>query len=166
MKKFLKQLKENKKGFTLIEMIVVIAIIGVLAAILVPSMSGYLSTAKASKKEANARTVYTAAQAAVTALEITGGESGTIYKKTDTTLNTDLFNKIIKLIGQSNYDKFQDIEVTVDANGAVTEVTVKENANDAGFTYPKNSSTNNGGSGGSGGSDGSDGSDGSGGSGS
>ena len=36
----------RKKGFTLIELIVVIAIIGVLAALLVPVMVGYVAKAK------------------------------------------------------------------------------------------------------------------------
>jgi len=36
----------NKKGFTLVELVVVIAIIGVLAAILVPTMMSYIRKAQ------------------------------------------------------------------------------------------------------------------------
>ena len=145
MKKFLKQLKQNKKGFTLIEMIVVIAIIGILAAILVPSMSGYLSTARASKQEANARTIYTAAQAAVTSLETaTTAVNGTYAKTSDATkagTGKDLFDKIKDLVGETNYAKFSEIKVQVTNGGvdgiSVTEKGTEEGKNGATTTYPK-----------------------------
>jgi prepilin-type N-terminal cleavage/methylation domain-containing protein len=48
----------NKKGFTLIELIVVIAILAILALILVPSITGYIAKAEAAKNQANARAEY------------------------------------------------------------------------------------------------------------
>ena len=56
--------KTNKKGFTLIELIVVIAILAILAMILVPSLTGYIGKSKQSVANANARSCYTAGVAA------------------------------------------------------------------------------------------------------
>ena len=50
------------KGFTLVELIVVLAILAILAAMLVPSLTGYIDKAKKAKSLANARGFLNAAQ--------------------------------------------------------------------------------------------------------
>lgn len=52
----------KQKGFTLVELIVVLAILAVLSAIMVPSLTGYIDKAKNTQLLSIARSVYTAAQ--------------------------------------------------------------------------------------------------------
>lgn len=54
--------RENKKGFTLVEVIVVLVILAILAAILIPSMIGWINKAEEKSAIVEARTMVLAAQ--------------------------------------------------------------------------------------------------------
>lgn len=58
--------KTGKKGFTLTELIVVLVIMGIIAAIAVPLFTNYWRNAEFRKNEENARTVYLAAESKLT----------------------------------------------------------------------------------------------------
>lgn len=111
---------KNKKAFTLIELIVVIAIIGVLVAILVPTMTGFVDQAEQATADANARTIYSIAQAQATF----GTLNGTEY--TAETLKTAIAGEVGDMQG--------DFTLTVSDN-VVTLVTYVDG--DTTGTYPK-----------------------------
>ena len=51
--------KSNKKGFTLVELVIVIAVVAILAGILIPTFSGVTKDAKDAALDTDAKTLYT-----------------------------------------------------------------------------------------------------------
>lgn len=76
--------KNKKKGFTLIELVIVIAILAILAAILIPSISGYVNKANDARNQANGRSVYMAATLAVSENEDTEKQKAAASSLSDT----------------------------------------------------------------------------------
>ena len=77
--------KNNKKGFTLVELIVVLVILAILAALLVPALTGYIDRAKKKQVVAETRQAVMAAQ--------TMADENYADGKTDTENQTDLNTK-------------------------------------------------------------------------
>ena len=63
MKGLIKKVRENKKGFTLAELLVVVAIVGILVAISIPVFTAQLSKARKATNQANLRAAKAAAVA-------------------------------------------------------------------------------------------------------
>lgn len=57
----LNKMKQNKKGFTLVELIIAIVILAILAAILIPSFIGYVNKANDAQALVEGRAAYLAA---------------------------------------------------------------------------------------------------------
>ncbi len=103
----------NKKGMTLVEVIVVLVILAILAAVLVPTMIGWIDKANDKTSSAEARAVYLAAQTLASekyALgeKVDGSDSGFLGEV------ADLADVDVK-----------DIKKIVVSNGKVTKVEYK-----------------------------------------
>lgn len=119
MEWFVKALNKDERGFTLIELIVVIAILGVLAAIAVPNVTGVLSKSKIQADKANAAILAQAAQRYYIE-QTTPPASGTSITPTD--LKTAGY---INNVPKDQYNG--DFKITFGDNGSVTVTDSKGN---------------------------------------
>lgn len=111
--------KNNKKGFTLIELIIVIAILGILAAILVPSMLNIVNNASDQVNESNARALYSIAQSANVKLTVEGTPPGDDTYTSAADGATAIMTEIAANLG-AGFDAAYTVTVT---GGTVTSVT-------------------------------------------
>lgn len=80
-------MKKNNKGFTLVELIVVLVILAILAAILVPALLGYIDKARNSQYEEEAHSILTAVQANATEQYAKGASAATDVSSITTYVN-------------------------------------------------------------------------------
>lgn len=131
----------NKKGFTLVELIVVIVIIAILAAALVTSLIGYINKASDTTALVEAQNAYTAAQAVITediatkATPAYVAASGTITNEGETADEvTALEAQINEYLGADNAATAKVKTVTLDSKGTITAFDYLVNGRTVSFT--------------------------------
>lgn len=107
----------KNKGFTLVELTVVLAIVGVLAAILVPTLMGYVKKTRLKTANANAKTVYNVVAEAVADIDANEGSvdwtaaAGTYNGSVQTTGLNDDFARTVYNVLSPNSNKAGEVYI-------------------------------------------------------
>ena len=129
---------KNKKGFTLVELIVVLVILAILSALLIPALTGYIDKANKEKVVAECRSVAMAAQ--TTASEYYGLNKGLDNATNQGTAITQI-NKLAEVpttTTNSTTEPNWHYTITVGTGYVVTEVIFDDGTSS--ITYTKDTS--------------------------
>lgn len=117
--KMLKKLKD-KKGFTLVELIVVLVILAILAALLIPALTGYIDKANKEKVVSEARMVLMAAQTEISE-DYGNGKITVAADGSCTTSNTNINDEVAKLAEAKDSWNYK-VKFAKDSNNAISVV--------------------------------------------
>ena len=122
----------KKKGFTLIELIVVLVIMVILAAAAIPTIMGYVENSRKAAYLSNMRAVYTAAQSALTEAAANGVTVTAYTTVIDGKTSGTTFIQRVADLSNMGSDKFTTNATTAPAakdqyqivlsNGAITKI--------------------------------------------
>ena len=126
----LKKMKNNKKGFTLVELIVVLVILAILAALLIPALTGYIDKAKRKSIVAETRQVVMAAQTLVDEAYGSNNAGDAVVIGTDVTL--DKIKELAEVSGT-----VESVELNKAAGTGVTALGVVDATHPAGTVVAK-----------------------------
>lgn len=138
-------MRNNKKGFTIVELVIVIAVIAILAGVLIPTFAGVINKANESKALQEAKNAYTNDLAALDAqvnVAVNKGDIADAVKSTDTavdasktyyTKNVDVYTKVASPTGNPSTSGYY--EAANEAYVFVGEFSAPDAEGDYTYTY-------------------------------
>ena len=130
---------KNKKGFTLVELIVVLVILAILAALLVPALTKYIDKANEEKATSECRMVVMAAQTAGTEYYAKNDSLSETGNKKPETSTIDCYSELPNANYTVTYDTSGKVKSVVYTTGVFTcTCTAADSTNASKYEVKKN----------------------------